>query len=138
MEQLNIYKDDRYLISLSRDHWKGLVVQVCRYGPRSAVGEGGRLVEERAPYVAWSGSVSTTEVPNVLTPASAAKFKLAVSSLIAEAKIQMGKLVELDSMMDGVFADHKHRCLKYNDNLNQDTEDVAMAKAIAKGHEQVR
>lgn len=116
MDSINIYKDDKYLIIVSKNHWRGLDVQVCRFGPKLVAGQGGMLTEERSPHVAWQTSISSVleESSKGIKSASPTDFKIKVQNAIQEAKQVLGKLMELEGMADGVMNDYVHQCKKYN------------------------
>ena len=126
VEKLNIYKDDRYLIHMCKDHWGAMVIQVARFGPKSMVNEKGQIVESRAPYIVWTRSIPTIEDPMNkarLDPVPGDKFRKAVDDAVKAAKAQLDRLKNLDKMMDGVLIDYASAYAEFN-------KDQAFASAV--------
>jgi hypothetical protein len=136
MKKLNnliLYKDDRYMINLAKDHWQALVVQVCRFGPKSIVDSKGHIAEENHPYVAWSKGIGTTDHRSAMYPRDPVEFKKEVMAVIVEAKQKLSTLQLLDSMMDGIFQDHLPSVKQYNDLQPTNAEIQVMNDALPSG-----
>lgn len=117
VEKLNVYKDDKYLIHMCKDHWSGLVVQVARFGPKSVVSKTGEIVEERTPYVVWQMTIPTIKDPKdkkKLEAVDPAQFRESVDRAVKEAREQLNKLRALDKTMDGVLVDYASSSAEFN------------------------
>jgi hypothetical protein len=125
MESLNLYKDDKFIIHMSKHHWHGIVIQVARFGPKQVVDAGGRIVEDRAPYMVWEKKILTIKNPtdkSKIEAHSAEDFKQQVNEAIVESRQVLGRLKELENMMDGVLIDYLHQSRQYNDAPLTDKE----------------
>ena len=109
---LYLYKDETYSILMVRDHWRAIEIQLLRYGPKRVSTSSGKILEERAPYLVKKWEISTYDNVNQKVPADL--FKREVSTKITAAKVEMAKLMELDTLMDGTFADYTYQAKQYN------------------------
>ena len=103
---IEIFKDDKYSITLANDGWKAAVVQVCMFTQQTQIKESGP-VETRTPQLVWQKSVEMVryEPKGNVVPVSMEDFKKNVVLAVAEAQNQYAQLLVVEQMFDGVAND---------------------------------
>ena len=135
VDSIYLYKDERYLINMTKNHWQSMTIQVARFGPKHIVDAKGRMAVEQSFFVAWEKNIFTLSDPNFkakIDPVKPLEFKKQVQAAIAEAQTVLGKLQELDHMMDGVINDYYSQSRKYN-QLPESPEEVAQMNELQNG-----
>lgn len=61
IDQVIFKQDDRYVIAVTKDHNKGLVVQVARMNPKHVRTDNGASYEGHTPIVMWDAVISLGE-----------------------------------------------------------------------------
>lgn len=105
---IEIFKDDKYSITLSNDLWRSAVVQVCMYTTQMKLTDKGP-VEDRSPQLVWEKRVDLVKFdPNKkVVPVNMEDFRKGVVEAVADAQNQYAQLLKIEQMFEGVANDYK-------------------------------